>query len=79
MTLPAVPADILLVIATIVSGMAFASVLSGWVNRTWPVAALISLGIGIGLFVYVHMALPDGLDFWDIPDAFVLVAARILN
>jgi hypothetical protein len=74
-----VPADILLVIATVVTGMSIASVLAGWANRTWPVVALVNLAIGVGLFVYVHTALPDGLAFWDIPYAFVLVAARILN
>ncbi|GAA5074496.1 hypothetical protein KUV65_10985 [Maritalea mobilis] len=79
MTLPDVPSDILLVIATLVSGMALASSLAGWVNGRWPIAALLSLAIGVGLFVFLHLSLPGGLEFWDIPDAFILVAARILN
>jgi hypothetical protein len=41
--------------------------------------ALISLAIGVGLLVFVHLQLPDGLTPMDIPDAFILVAARILN
>jgi len=72
-------ADILIVIGTLVSGFAISSVVAGWVSRTWPVMALISLAIGIGLLVFVHMQLPDGLTAMDIPDAFILVAARILN
>lgn len=74
-----VEADILIVIATLVTGFAMSSVVAGWVARTWPIMALVSLAIGIGLFVFVHLQLPDGLDLIDIPDAFILAAARILN
>ena len=72
-------ADILIVIGTIVTGFALSSVVAGWVARSWPVMALISLAIGVGLLVFVHLQLPDGLRPMDIPDAFILVAARILN
>jgi hypothetical protein len=72
-------ADILIVIGTMVTGLAFSSVVAGWVARSWPVMALISLAIGIALLVFVHFQLPDGLAPMDIPDAFILVAARILN
>jgi hypothetical protein len=72
-------ADILIVIGTLVSGFAVSSVVAGWVARKWPVMALISLAVGIGLLVFVHLQLPDGLTATDIPDAFILVAARILN
>jgi hypothetical protein len=72
-------ADILIVIGTIVTGFALSSVVAGWVARSWPVMALISLAIGVGLLVFVHLQLPDGLTPMDIPDAFILVAARILN
>jgi hypothetical protein len=72
-------ADILIVIGTLVSGFAVSSVVAGWVARTWPVMALISLAVGIGLLVFVHLQLPGGLTATDIPDAFILVAARILN
>ncbi|MFW5655145.1 MAG: hypothetical protein ACOCYW_05800 [Roseicyclus sp.] len=72
-------ADILIVIATTVCVFSLASVVAGWVARSWPVVALASLAIGIGLFVYVHLRIPGGLSWQAIPDAFILVAARILN
>lgn len=72
-------ADILIVIGTVVSALALSSVVAGWVARSWPVMALISLVIGVGLLVFVHLQLPDGLSPMDIPDSFILVAARILN
>jgi hypothetical protein len=43
------------------------------------VVPLVSLTIGLGLFVYLHVELPGGLALLDIPDAFIDVAARILN
>jgi hypothetical protein len=51
-------ADILIVIGTIVTGFALSSVVAGWVARSWPVMALISLAIGVGLLVFVHLQLP---------------------
>ncbi len=71
--------NILIVIATIVSVFGFSSALAGWVNGIWPIPAMLSLAIGIGLFVFVHLQLPQGLGFWDIPNAFIHVAAKILN
>lgn len=72
-------ADILLVIATVVGVFATSSAIGGWTVRRWPVVALIALGIAVGLFVYVHRELPEGLAWHSIPDAFISVAARILN
>jgi len=72
-------ADILIALGTFVTGFALSSVVAGWVARTWPVMALISLTIGVGLLVFVHLQLPDGLQPSDIPEAFILVAARVLN
>jgi hypothetical protein len=74
-----VPADILIVIATLVTGVSLSSVIAGWTTREWPFVALVSLTIGHGLFVYLHLALPDGLGWFDIPDAFISVVARIVN
>ena len=74
-----VAVDIIIVIATIVSAFSLTSVISGWVVRQWPIIGMISLAIGLGLFAYVHLTLPDGLTPRDIPDSFILVAARILN
>jgi hypothetical protein len=62
-----------------VTGFALSSIVAGWATRTWPVMALVSLVIGLGLLVFVHLQLPDGLSPMDIPESFILVAARILN
>lgn len=74
-----VGADIILVIATIVAILALSSIVAGWTTRRWPFMALISLAIAVGLGAYVHMSEPDGLEPIDIPNAFISVAARILN
>ncbi len=71
--------NILIVIATVVSIFAFSSTVAGWVSRTWPWMALISLSIGAGILVYVHFQFANGLSFWDIPNAFINVAAMIFN
>ncbi|MEJ6395735.1 hypothetical protein V8J82_20925 [Gymnodinialimonas sp. 2305UL16-5] len=74
-----VGADILLVIAALVSALALSSLVAGWTERRWPWMALVSLSIGMGLFVYLHFEMTDGLTWTDVPDAFISVAARILN
>jgi uncharacterized membrane protein len=74
-----VSADILLVIATIVTILAMSSVVAGWTTRTWPIKAILSLLIAGALFGYVYMTASDGLEPIDIPNAFISVAARILN
>jgi hypothetical protein len=72
--------DILIVIATLVTIFATSSVIAGWVERSLPWVALLSLAIGGGLLAYVHLVLrPGGLGVWDIPNAFVHVAAMVLN
>lgn len=71
--------DILIVLATLVTIFAFSSALAGWVSgRLAPVATL-SLGIGIGLFAFVHMQLPGGLTPVAVPLAFINVAAMVLG
>ena len=72
--------DILIVIATIVSLLSVASIVSAWADRVLPRMALLSLAIGLGLLAWVHLALvPGGLTPRAIPDAFIHVAAMILN
>lgn len=72
--------DILIVIATLVSILAVSSVVSGWVEGRWPVMALASLGIGVGLLGWVHLGLREGgLTLRAIPDAFIHVAAMVLG
>ncbi|MBF9050931.1 hypothetical protein GTA62_10145 [Roseobacter sp. HKCCD9010] len=74
-----VPHDILLVIATLVTGLALASIFSAWADKIWPVRSIISLVIALGLFAFVHLQTAEGLTLVSVPDAFVSVAARILN
>jgi hypothetical protein len=72
--------DLVLVIATVVTIFATSGSVAGWVNRRWPWVSLISLALGLGLFGFVHVRLlPQGLGFWDIPNAFIHVAALVLN
>ncbi|WP_341863417.1 hypothetical protein [Gymnodinialimonas sp. 57CJ19] len=78
MTLP-LSADIILVIATLVGILSLSSIVAAWTMKRWPIIALISFAIAIGLGVYVHMNEPDGLQVVDIPDAFISVAAQVLN
>lgn len=78
MTLP-VGADILLVVATVLGILSLSSIVAAWTIKRWPFAALISLAIAVALVVYVHLAQPEGLAPLDIPNAFISVAARILN
>lgn len=72
--------DILIVIATLVTIFAASSTLAGWAERRLPWVAMTSLAIGLGLFAHVHLSLrEEGLSPRDIPDAFVHVAAMVLN
>ena len=73
------PSDILIVIATFVVGMSLASAISKWVDRRFPLFALINLALGIGLFSLAYKNNEDGLGLTAIPDAFISVVARILN
>ena len=72
-------ADILLVIATVVGVFSLSSIIAAWTVKRWPWIALISFAIAIGLFVYVHVEVTDGLEPLDVPNAFISVAARLLN
>jgi hypothetical protein len=72
-------ADILLVIATIVGILSFSSIIAAWTVRRWPWVPMISLCIALGLVAFVHFEASDGLVPLDIPDAFISVAARVMN
>jgi len=73
-------AAIVIVIATILVLFATSSVIAGWADRRWPWGALAAVGIGVGLWIYAHLVLkPEGLIPRDIPDAFINVAAMVLN
>lgn len=71
--------NILIVIATLVSLFGFSSTVSGWVSGVRPWVAIASFLIGVGILLYLHLSLPDGLILSDIPNAYVHVAAMILN
>lgn len=75
----AISADILLVIASVVGIFSLSSIVAGWTVRRWPLIAIVSFAIAMGLFYFVHTELPDGLQPLDVPNAFINVAARILN
>ena len=75
-----VDADILIVLATLVTLLATASIVAAWADRVFPRMAVLSLAIGLGLLAWVHLALREGgLTPRAIPDAFIHVAAMILN
>lgn len=74
-----VSADILLVIASVVAVLSVSSIIGAWTVRRWPFVAMVSLTIAVGIGVYVHMNLADGLAVRDVPDAFIAVVALILN
>lgn len=78
MTLP-IGADILLVIASVVGILSLSSIVAAWTMRRWPFVALISFAIAIGIGAYVHLNEPGGLEPLDLPNAFISVAARVLN
>jgi hypothetical protein len=72
--------DILITIATLVVILGGSSSLAGWVDGRRPWVAILALAGGVGLLAWVHLDLkPGGLRFRDIPDAFIHVAAMILN
>ncbi len=70
--------DILIVAATLIGGLSVASVVAGWASRTRPAAGLFGLVVAAGLFGYAALQAGD-LAWNDVPDSFILVAARILN
>lgn len=72
--------NILIPFALLVMDLAVAAIVAGWVNRavSWPgIAAFL---IGGALLLFVHLAVvPGGLGIWDLPMAFIHVAALVLN
>lgn len=72
--------DILIVIATLVALFAASSTIAGWVEGRRPWLAMLALALGLGLLAWVHLSLmPGGLTWRAVPDAFIHVAAMILN
>ncbi|MGP1357746.1 hypothetical protein [Roseicyclus sp.] len=71
--------DILTVLATLLCAAAFASLVASWAGRVRPRLAPVALLAGVGVLILVHLRTPGGLAWTDIPDSFILVAARILN
>lgn len=72
--------DILIVIAALVTILSFSSSLAAWVEGRLPRMALVSFLVGLALFGWLHLGLIDGgLTPRMIPDAFIHVAAMVLN
>jgi len=74
-----IPPDILLALSTLVVGFAIASALASWSDKVFPTVALAVLAIGVGVFLYAFKTLPDPQGWREIPNAFISVAARIVN
>ena len=76
----AIDPDIVIVIATLVALLSVSSSIAAWVDGRMPWRPLVSLALGLGLLAYVHLALmPGGLTPRAVPDAFIHVAAMVLN
>ena len=73
----AVDPNILIVVATLVAALSISSLVAGWAARAMSPVAGLSLLIGLGLLIFVHLTTPGGLAPLDIPDAFIAVAALI--
>ena len=71
--------DILIAVATVVAIFSFSSIIAAWTAKRWPWPAMISFAIAMGLFAYLHLEMTDGLEPQDVPNAFISVAARVLN
>jgi len=74
-----IPPDILLALSTLVVGLAIASALASWSEKVFPTIALAALAVAAGVFVYTFISIPDPQGWREIPNAFISVAARILN
>lgn len=71
--------DILIVAATLVGLFALSSCVSAWVERRWPLGAVLVLALALGVLGFVHLSLrEDGLTLRAIPEAFIHVAAMVL-
>ena len=53
--------------------------LAAWVDKRFPVVALAVLAVAAGVFVYAYAQIPDPNGWREVPDAFISVAARLLN
>ena len=74
-----IPPDILLALSTLAVGLAIASALASWSEKVFPTIALAVLAVGVGVFAYTYNSLPDPQGWREIPNAYISVAARVLN
>lgn len=75
----AVDGNVLLVLATLVGFGSLSSIVTQWTEKRVSWIGCVSLAIAVGLAVYVHTETPGGLTWRDVPEAFIEVAALILN
>lgn len=71
--------DIVLAVSTVTCGLSIAATLAAWAERRFPPIALAALALGAGAFAYAYSTIPDPSGWREVPDAFISVAARILN
>jgi hypothetical protein len=72
--------DILIVAASLLALLGFSASVAGWAERQISLVALASLSIGVLLLSYAVLVVqPGALSVRTIPDAFISVAARLLN
>lgn len=74
-----VPPDILIVIATFCGVFALATAIASWADRIFPLVSLAALAVSAGVFVFAYGQLDDPQGWRALPNAFISVAARILN
>lgn len=74
-----VPLEFLVVAGCLLLGLTLAALVSAWADRRVPYAGFVSLGVAGALFLVAHLEIEGGLHWRDLPQAFVLVLARLLN
>ncbi|MBZ0127808.1 MAG: hypothetical protein K8F59_01705 [Rhodobacteraceae bacterium] len=68
-----------LVIGMVLSVFSLVAILNAWIENSPPRTAAIMVMISGGILVIALLKAEDGLQWHDIPDSFIAVAARILG
>lgn len=71
--------DIVIVIASVLAVLAVSNCVAAWAERRFPLVGVVVLLGAVGAFVYVHVALSEGLVPSDIPNAFIHVLAMAVG
>ncbi|TNJ43368.1 hypothetical protein [Phaeobacter sp. B1627] len=70
--------DAVLVIGLVLIWLGIPSFFSAYASRRSPLAAALMFALGAGCLVWAVMAHPGGYAFYDVPDVFFRVIARLL-